>query len=551
MAPTPRPKEAQLRRDPPLFKPLALGLIGILAAVIAALKFPGVSSPLAPADPQPGAAASVGTSNSRPLQDVVTQARQLQSDQPFAALDLLEGVRIDKSDNGDAAWSSKVLAAYWEQLAEVRGHLKLSSAVAARALAVEVRGKPGSNSTIQELLLANVGLIDAQVKARQYSDALAQVKRTKDFLSASGVAKQAKGPTSPVAGLQRVEASVRDCAGDSMAGLQLFIRSLGVQNQTNKQTAAPLYPPRGEAVTSSAQIKLTRDYIQLLWRAIGAAGDAREPVARSSEKHPRAKAALSIASMKVALKHATNALVAVGPWTRPDQLPMAYVLGLTARPWHRVEEHHPVLAPLQALLRYAHASLVQEYHQLKQKGLLLHETECIHDASSGAWQYYTVNGHWIRERDKNGCSLATPAACALMQQARDLQSVIPKLRILRAGYSAVSGRSHLRPHCGISNSQLKFHLGLIVPVNETTGEPCARLTVGATESRAVGDAGRAVAGAGGTRAWAAGEVLFFDDSFVHEVHHDCDAERVVFQLVISHPDGVDEEDDPVAQALGH
>jgi aspartyl/asparaginyl beta-hydroxylase (cupin superfamily) len=38
-----------------------------------------------------------------------------------------------------------------------------------------------------------------------------------------------------------------------------------------------------------------------------------------------------------------------------------------------------------------------------------------------------------------------------------------------------------------------------------------------------------------TRAWAAGRVLFFDDSFEHEVVNRCDAERVVFQLVFEHP----------------
>ena len=34
-----------------------------------------------------------------------------------------------------------------------------------------------------------------------------------------------------------------------------------------------------------------------------------------------------------------------------------------------------------------------------------------------------------------------------------------------------------------------------------------------------------------SRSWADGKVLVFDDSFEHEVHNDCDSERVVFQLV--------------------
>lgn len=39
-----------------------------------------------------------------------------------------------------------------------------------------------------------------------------------------------------------------------------------------------------------------------------------------------------------------------------------------------------------------------------------------------------------------------------------------------------------------------------------------------------------------TRAWENGKVLFFDDSFEHEVFNHCDDERVVFQLVFAHPD---------------
>ena len=38
-----------------------------------------------------------------------------------------------------------------------------------------------------------------------------------------------------------------------------------------------------------------------------------------------------------------------------------------------------------------------------------------------------------------------------------------------------------------------------------------------------------------TKAWEKGQVLFFDDSFEHEVFNHCDQERVVFQLVFAHP----------------
>ena len=41
-----------------------------------------------------------------------------------------------------------------------------------------------------------------------------------------------------------------------------------------------------------------------------------------------------------------------------------------------------------------------------------------------------------------------------------------------------------------------------------------------------------------TRSWREGKTLFFDDSFNHEAWNRCDTERVVFQLVVVHPDVV-------------
>ena len=47
---------------------------------------------------------------------------------------------------------------------------------------------------------------------------------------------------------------------------------------------------------------------------------------------------------------------------------------------------------------------------------------------------------------------------------------------------------------------------------------CARLRVGEEES-----------------GWAEGRVLFFDDSWEHEVHNRCEDRRAVFQVVFLHP----------------
>ncbi len=38
------------------------------------------------------------------------------------------------------------------------------------------------------------------------------------------------------------------------------------------------------------------------------------------------------------------------------------------------------------------------------------------------------------------------------------------------------------------------------------------------------------------RGWAEGATIVFDDSFIHEVRNDCNSERVIFQVVVRHPE---------------
>ena len=81
--------------------------------------------------------------------------------------------------------------------------------------------------------------------------------------------------------------------------------------------------------------------------------------------------------------------------------------------------------------------------------------------------------------------------------------------LVRLGFSIVEPSTHIRPHYGPSNDQLKAHLGLIIPVH-WSGEspssslaeplPCAEFTVG-----------------GEKRGWTEGRAILFDDSFLHEV----------------------------------
>ena len=161
--------------------------------------------------------------------------------------------------------------------------------------------------------------------------------------------------------------------------------------------------------------------------------------------------------------------------------------------------------------------------------------------------------------DDDGCSRATPHACALVRELQALDLTTrkrkrnkrrkkggraedeegggsrkdndeppPALRILRASFSVLGPAAHLHPHCAPSNERLKFHLSLRAPRTPAgngegrSGRPCCTLRVGGEEPRA----------------WEEGKVLFFDDSFEHEVLCDdaCRRPRAVFQLVIEHPD---------------
>ena len=71
--------------------------------------------------------------------------------------------------------------------------------------------------------------------------------------------------------------------------------------------------------------------------------------------------------------------------------------------------------------------------------------------------------------------------------------------------------THLRPHCGSTNTRLTCHLGLLVPGGATIR--CG------TEARE----------------WAEGECIVFDDSFEHEVWHEGSADRVVLLINFWHP----------------
>lgn len=169
----------------------------------------------------------------------------------------------------------------------------------------------------------------------------------------------------------------------------------------------------------------------------------------------------------------------------------------------------------------------------------------------------------------------------------------PAIRVLRAGYSELGPRTSLRAHHGRTNRQLKMHLGIDAPsptaaeqralrrrahagsqvppaglncsrsscwqLNTVGSNPClptspscAVQPVAATDPWVSGEvaethcAALRVAGADDARSlpdaivskwrpWENGKVLFFDDSFLHEVANVCSRPRVIVQVVLRHP----------------
>ncbi|CAJ1433404.1 unnamed protein product [Effrenium voratum] len=294
-------------------------------------------------------------------------------------------------------------------------------------------------------------------------------------------------PKKALAVLYQQEAKIHECQEDYVSALFVFQHGLKIHRSED---------PARRVV-----------HMELLKQAL--AGDGVPPAVA--------------ASMQREAEDLARALVQ-GGHGRVGQFPRSFVPGLSARPWWPVEAElwdagHPELpeVPWQsaalAEVRAAKDHLLQEYQDLKARDLLDTDRECI--ASSGEmWRSFQVEAPWRQETCEEAS--VTPVACRLLAALRGKEGGVAA-PLLRGGYSAVAAKGRLRPHFGTSNAQLKWHLGLAIPSDG--GKPCAWLRVGNE-----------------TRAWREGEVLFFDDSFEHEVSNTCSEERVVFQLVFAHPD---------------
>eukprot|EP00035_Acanthoeca_spectabilis_P033992 m.26449 g.26449 ORF g.26449 m.26449 type:complete len:505 (+) comp6310_c0_seq1:74-1588(+) len=460
---------------------LSGALVGA-AAVLACLKAPQLWTPVssnrggtASIPNQPTHSETDSVRDAARLTTLLKENAQIRRKNPTGARDQL---RMLLASSPLVPPQSEARRKAFDQLAETYSHLRNHSLAYAAHLQSHTivegwaRNEHARTGAVNRRLMNE--LIISQV---QLSTDLYLVGQYERALELTGKALQLQPPDAAKRVLLKLESTIFECKGDFVTALQRLEEALS----------------REEAFDADESKK----HLELLRRV------SADPEVPSQIQ----------TMMAAEQKRLIEALITRAGFESEHQLPRHYHRGLTALPWHNVKNTpDPSVPKAAALLRQEHPRLVAEFAALNRTGMLLREQECIHDPTGGRWRRYEATGAWRPLDPSTGCSTDTPVACDVLQQLRALG-----LRVIRAGYSAVEPGAWLKPHYGMSNGQLKMHLGLVVP--SAKGRPCAALRV-LNESRA----------------WVEGDVLYFDDSFVHEVRNRCQGERVVFQVVFVHFD---------------
>ena len=447
---------------------------------------------------------------------------------PYSLIEEIEPYLAQVQSSPPGSIPSEDIAKLWTRAGDAYEAARNKSASlnarrnAEKAFSEALLVTPTSKEIAGALMLSRVKLSDS-LRSSYLFDEARQILSKARKLAGSPTSSSA----SVIAALWRAEASIERCAGRIKEAIIAWDKG------APGGSAAPGTWP-SSTLKSQADVHLALD----LWTTLGSSlffkDEDEVEINSNAQVNDRDKEDILSRRKRIA-----NALMAVGPWERPTQLPRNYTRGLRALPWHMLDEEKSgveweVIKNLVTLSKAAAPSLLSEWKSLP-SSMRLVENECIADLSLGKWTYSTVNAPWIRDIDQDGCSIHTPIACALLRKARSLGM---GGSALRGTYSSLAGGTRLRPHCGMTNAQIKLHIGLEVPIivgsstgvdNEIselagtltneTGNPCAFLTV-----------------SGEKKAWRAGEVLVFDDSFEHYVTSHCHGERTIFQLVVPHPE---------------
>ena len=188
-----------------------------------------------------------------------------------------------------------------------------------------------------------------------------------------------------------------------------------------------------------------------------------------------------------------------GVWNHPLQRPVDLVANGSDRPvyspddfWfvHHLQEHYPkIRAEIDAVTDPA------------QQGFAPVEEPLL---GAGRWDQVIL--YEAGRRQDRACAIF-PVTASVVEQIPEATTLGPGVVTL----SWLEPGTHVVPHCGRTNAQLRVHLGLRVP---------DRVTI------RVGDQ---------TLTWQEGRCIVFDDSFEHEVWHRGEEPRLVLLLDVPHP----------------
>lgn len=195
-----------------------------------------------------------------------------------------------------------------------------------------------------------------------------------------------------------------------------------------------------------------------------------------------------------------------GFWVHPLQRPNHMLAGLESKPWYeasdfpwvrRLEEHwREILAELMAV-----EAVGEVWPEVRGHDRAL--------ACGGHWREFPILGLGSASSVQAASCPATFGLLMEVDAVRTHAELWPSQET--ALFSRLTPGTHLRAHCGPTNTHLTCHLALRAPHG-------CRLRVG-----------------GESRCWELGRCLVFDDSFEHEVWHDGSDVRVVLLVRFWHP----------------
>lgn len=188
-----------------------------------------------------------------------------------------------------------------------------------------------------------------------------------------------------------------------------------------------------------------------------------------------------------------------GVWTDPWQRPVDYSAD---------GGHQPVYEPQDfwfvAHLESNYPSIRAEIDAVTESGRPGFSP--VEEPLLGAGRWDQVILYEAGRRQERACTMF-PVTAAVVEQIPEATTLGPGVVTL----SWLEPGTHVVPHCGDTNTQLRVHLGLRVPTN-------VNIRVGEH-----------------VLSWQEGRCIVFDDSYEHEVWHRGDGPRLILLMDVLHP----------------